>query len=126
MTITEKLLKMKQSINRLKVTEPISFDQNTETRQVKYDGEDVGTILIDKITKRKKFRSKAINIDGLHRLAEWVEDKQLSKRIQVHTIRTKPSPIFNLFLKIVNVNDKRLEEFAAFIYRNEQIENLPF
>lgn len=117
---------MKQSSNRLKVTEPISFDQNTETRQVKYDGEDVGTILIDKITKRKKFRSKAINIDGLHRLAEWVEDKQLSKRIQVHAIRTKPSPIFNLFLKIVNVNDKRLEEFAAFIYRNEQIENLPF
>lgn len=112
--------------DRLVVTPVISFDQDTETRQVKFDGEDVGTILIDKSSKRMKFRSTTLTIDGLHRIAEWITDKHLSKKIQVVSIRTKPSPLFSLFLKITGVKDIHLQDFAEFLYRNDQVENLPF
>lgn len=112
--------------DRLVVTSVISFNQDTETRQVKFDGCDIGTILIDKSSKCMKFRSTTLTIDGLHRIAEWITDKRLSKKIRVETIRTKPSPTFSLFLKITSVKDIHLQEFAEFLYRNKQVENLPF
>ena len=117
---------MKNNESKLVITPVISFDQDTETRQVKFDSEDIGTILIDKSSNRMKFRSTTLTIDGLHRIAEWMTDKRLSKKIQVVTIRTKPSPLFSLFLKITGVKDIRLQEFAEFLYRNKQVENLPF
>ena len=112
--------------DRLFITPVVSFNQDTETRQVKFDSEDVGTILIDKSSKRMKFRSTMLTIDGLYRIAEWITDKRLSKKIQVVNIRTKPSPMFSLFLKIIGTKDIHLEEFAEFLYRNNQVENLPF
>lgn len=111
--------------NELQISDVISFDQYNYTKQVRFEGEDVGTILIDKETKVSRFRSKTLTIDGLHRIAEWSNEK-LAKRIEVKTIRKKPSPIYSLFLKITGESDERLLEFARLIYKNKQLEDLPF
>ena len=117
-----------QSKNKqFEVTPVISFNQDTETRQVKFEGEDVGTILIDRKSKRQTFRTKALTIDGLHNIAQWVDNEKLANRIKVNQVREKPSPMFHLYLKTPNCEqDKRIFALAELVYRTEQVENLPF
>ena len=109
------------------VSDVISFNQDTETRQVKYDNEDVGTILIDRATGKKKFRTRAITIDGLYRIAEWVDKESFASSVKVKEVRRQPSPVYHLYLKTAAPDtDMRVKELAQLIYKNQQIEDLPF
>lgn len=119
---------MKQPKNiGLFVSDVISFNQYTETKQVKYDNEDVGTILIDRATGKKKFCTIAITIDGLYRIAEWVNKESFASAVRVKEIRKKPSPLYHLYLKTAAPDtDTRVMELAQLVYKNKQIEDLPF
>lgn len=115
-----------KNISHLEITPVISFNEETETRQVKYDGRDVGTILINKKTKERKYRTPTINVDALYRIAEWV-DKSVGKFVEVNRIRTKPSPLYNLFIVTKKEEtDERIETLASLIIRNKDLEDLPF
>lgn len=119
---------MKQPKNiGLTVSDVISFNQDTETRQVKYDNEYVGTILIDRATGKKKFRTRAITIDGLYRIAGWVDKEGFASSVKVKEVRRKPSPVYHLYLKTAAPDtDRRVKELSQLIYKNQQIEDLPF
>lgn len=119
---------MKQTNNiELFISDVISFNQNTETRQVKYNNEDVGTILIDRATGKKKFRTRAITIDGLYRIAEWVNKESFASSVKVKEVIRQPSPLYHLYLKTAAPDtDTRVGELAQLVYKNQQIEDLPF
>lgn len=115
-----------RKVSHIEITPVISFNADTETRQVKYDGIDVGTIVINKNTKERKYRTPTINIDDLYRIAEW-SDENLGKFVEVKRINVKPSPLYNLFIVTKKEEtDERIEMLASLIIRNKELEDLPF
>jgi len=119
-------MSIKQSKNiGLFVSEVISFNQDTETRQVKYDNEDVGTILIDRATTKKIFRTRAVMIDDFFRIAEWVNKESFASSVKVKEVRRQPIPLYYLYLKTTAPDtDMRVRKLAQLIYKNQHIEDL--
>lgn len=107
-------------------SEIISFDDKTNTKQVKFDGEDVGTIIIDKQSGLKTFRSTTITLDGLYRIASWIEDSFAKNVFSISKVQGGKN-VYNLYMKTPNpIKDYRIKQLAEFLYRNKQIEELPF
>lgn len=115
---------MKQPKNiGLFVSDVISFNQDTETRKVKYNNLDVGTILIDRATGKKKFRTRAITIDGLYRIAGWVDKESFASSVKVKEVRRQSSPVYHLYLKTAAPDtDMGVRKLAQLIYKNQHIE----